>query len=432
MRIFIKTFGCTFNKADSDGIEVALEQRGHSLTRNETKADFIILNTCTVKEATQNKILRKISETDGTKLLVTGCLAQASPELIEKANPYASIIGIFLQSRIADAVEEIKKGNKLVWNSGKTASPLLPNVDGVISRIKIARGCLGNCSFCETKFAQGSLESYSPKEILHSAETAVENGAREIQLCAQDTGCYGFDRGVDLAELLNSLVKIEGNFFIRVGMMNPDHATKLLPRLLCSFSSPKIYKFIHFPVQSGSDSVLKAMERPHFVSDFIRVVSSFREQFPEITIATDVIVGFPGESEADFKKTLELIALVKPDVVNVSKFSARPHARASQMKGLERSEIKRRSGIASALCRRIALEKNKESVGKKCVLLINEKARGWMQGRNLNYKPVLVKKGNLGEFLEARVIQAGPSHLKAEVLEGALRDIYNNSFKLKS
>jgi tRNA A37 methylthiotransferase MiaB len=208
---------------------------------------------------------------------------------------------------------------------------------------------------------------------------------------------------------------------IRVGMMTPNMALSLLKSLVQVYKQGKIFKFIHLPIQSGDDIVLKNMRRFYKVKDFKYIIEAFRAEFPKITIATDIICGFPGENIEAFKRTLQLIKEVKPDVVNVSKFFARPRTEAAKMENqVAYSEIKRRSSEASFLARKIAWEKNMEWVGWEGTVFVDEagKVRGTWVGRNFAYKPIVIRSGDplLGKFVRAKVLNAHPSYLEGQLL----------------
>jgi threonylcarbamoyladenosine tRNA methylthiotransferase CDKAL1 len=251
----------------------------------------------------------------------------------------------------------------------------------------------------------------------------VGRGFREFWLTSQDTACYGRDVGTSLVELLDSLCRVDGDFRVRVGMMTPNVVMGILEELVDVFRDKKIFKFVHLPVQSGDDRILRRMRRFYSVYDFKGVVETFRARFQELTVATDVICGFPGEGEKDFKRTLRLIEEAKPDIVNVSKFFVRPRTAAAEMRGdfVSPTDIKRRSGLAAALARRVAYEKNKQWVGWRGDIFIDEigKASGSWVGRNLAYKPVTVKSADdlLGKTLNVRVIEAFPTYLAGEIIK---------------
>ncbi|PIO05982.1 hypothetical protein COT29_03270 [Candidatus Micrarchaeota archaeon CG08_land_8_20_14_0_20_59_11] len=399
MRVMLRTYGCAFNRADSDAVAKAVRS---------INARVAIYNTCCVKDATEQKILCAISR-EKIPVVVTGCLAEAEPEKILRTKPNASLVGISQQHRIAAAVKSAAKGKPVRW-LGRGKRCLSAHADGLVGRVRICEGCLGACSFCETKIARGGLRSYGVREIMRAAESCVKEGAREIQLCAQDDGAYGLDIGTSLPALSAALNQIPGDFRVRIGMLNPEHA----PKVIGAFSPSKVYKFLHIPVQSGSDAVLKAMQRPYSVADFHRAITSYRRKYPRITLATDIIVGFPTETEADFGKTMDLLRAVRFDVVNVSKYCARPHTAASKMLQLPNSVIKKRSEIASALCRKISEEKNKEWAGWEGDVLFIEKGKdGTVVGRNDSYKPVAVKGARIGETKRVKIISATRSCLLA-------------------
>jgi MiaB/RimO family radical SAM methylthiotransferase len=182
--------------------------------------------------------------------------------------------------------------------------------------------------------------------------------------------------------------------------------------LVEAFRSDKIYKFLHMPLQSGDDEVLKSMNRRYSVEDFVEVVESFRKEFPELTLATDIIVGFPTESNEAFERTVDLIKKLEPDVVNNSKFFPRPGTKAAEMKQLPNEIVAERSRVISALCRDIARRRNRQLVGKEFEVLLTEKLKQGMAGRNRSYRQVVIRTGKLGEFVKVRISDATACCLK--------------------
>jgi MiaB/RimO family radical SAM methylthiotransferase len=247
----------------------------------------------------------------------------------------------------------------------------------------------------------------------------LDSGAKEVWLTSQDMACYGKDRETSLAELLRSVCEVEGDFFVRVGMMNPNHVMDMLDELVDAYNCKKVFKFLHLPIQSGDDTVLGLMNRRYSVNDFLVIVSAFRKEFPRLTLATDIICGFPGESKEAFERTKKLLVDVQPEVVNVSKFFSRPRTSAEKMAALSPNEVKRRSGEAAKLSKRISFERNKSWVGWDGTVLFDEcgKGKSWM-GRNFAYKPVVVKckKQLVGKFASVRVVKAFSTYLEAELL----------------
>ncbi|HLC57427.1 MAG TPA: tRNA (N(6)-L-threonylcarbamoyladenosine(37)-C(2))-methylthiotransferase [Candidatus Nanoarchaeia archaeon] len=353
MQVHIKTYGCQANISDSETIAGLLKASGHSITNKASAADIIIINTCSVKNATQSKIISYIQEklSQKQKLIIAGCLSKAI-NLRTRFPQLLAVIGTNSITKLP-AILNNPKDEFSEKQESRITLPVIRKNKG-IAIIPASQGCLNRCNFCSTKLSRGNLKSYSIKDIKKAFKQAVKDGCKTIYLTSQDNGCYGFDIKTSLPELLNALTQVPGDYKIRVGMMNPQHTKKILPELLKSYQSANIQKFTHIPVQSGSDKVLKEMNRHHSVADFKKIVSSFRKQYPkkqypETTIATDIIVGYPTETEKDFQKTLSLIKKTKPEVLNISMFSSRPKTPASKLKQLPSEVIKARSKALTAL-----------------------------------------------------------------------------------
>jgi len=295
-------------------------------------------------------------------------------------------------------------------------------VNPVVSIVPVAYGCLGSCSYCCVVFARGHLHSCSVDEVVRRIKCDLDSGAKEVWLTGQDIACYGRDIGVNLVGLLREVCALEGEFLVRVGMMTPNIALDMLPELVEIFQNEHIFKFVHLPVQSGDDAVLKRMNRLYSVDDFKRIVVVFRKAVPNITLATDVICGFPGEGAEAFERTLRLIGDVKPDVVNVSKFFPRPKTSAEKMTPTVSSlEVTERSKRMADLVRRILLEKNKGWMNWKGRVLMDElgKQPNSLIGRNFAYKPIVIKSENqslLGSFVNAHVTKTFQTYLEAETI----------------
>jgi MiaB/RimO family radical SAM methylthiotransferase len=270
-------------------------------------------------------------------------------------------------------------------------------------------------------FARGRLRSYAIEEVTEQVRRDLTAGAKEFWITSQDTACYGRDIGTNLATLLNAVANVEGDFIVRVGMMTPNMATDILDDLVEAFKNEKIYKFVHLPVQSGDDNVLKHMRRFYTAGDFVEIVDAFRTTFPKITLATDVICGFPGETRQAFENTLRLIGEIKPDIVNVSKFFARPRTAAAEMDDdfVELAEIKRRSSTTANLARRISFERNQRWIGWTGKVLIDEKGKipGTWTSRNFAYKPIAIKSSAdlLGKTLCVKTLKAFSTHLAGTI-----------------
>ena len=217
-----------------------------------------------------------------------------------------------------------------------------------------------------------------------------------------------------LPELLERISEIEGDFRVRVGMMNPHHAVRMLDDLVEAFRSEKIYKFVHVPVQSGDEKVLKDMGRAHTVEDYEEVVSTFRRNFDDVMISTDIIVGFPTETEEAFVKSYELIRRTEPEIVNITRFSKRPFTPASKLKDIPDWIKKERSRRLTRLAREIGLKRNRRFLGKRLRVLVTKRGKGdTFMARADSYRPVIVSEGRLGEFLTVEVVDCTFNYLRA-------------------
>jgi len=429
MRVLVRSFGCSTNQADGAVLAGCLTEAGHELVGSVSSADLVVYNTCAVKGPTEDRMIevcRRVPE--GKKLIVAGCLPLINLERLLAEVKFDGVAGPAAGERIVKLVSDVLSGEKVIALDGsldRKPALTLPRVQqsSVVSVVPIGYGCLGSCAYCCVVFARGRLRSYAVQEIVERVIEDVGWGFREFWLTSQDTGCYGRDIGTSLVELLDSLCRVDGDFRVRVGMMTPNMVMGILDELVDVFRDKKIFKFVHLPVQSGDDRILRRMRRSYSVNDFKGVVDSFRARFPELTVATDAICGFPGEGKEDFERTLRLIEEVKPDIVNVSKFFARPRTAAAEMQRdfVFPFDIKRRSGMAAALARRVAYEKNKQWVGWRGDILVDEigKASGSWVGRNLAYKPVTVKSADnlLGKTLNVRVADAFPTYLAGEIVK---------------
>jgi len=422
-RVYVKSFGCPTNLADGEVITGCLSKAGFDVVKETHNADILIYNTCAVKSPTENRIVHILRKAPrGKRLIVTGCLPLINFERLKAEVDFDGVVGPAPGAKIVEVVRRVDNGKKvvaLVRNSKPSLSlPKVP-INSVTSIIPINYGCLGACSYCCVLFARGRLRSYSVNEIGERVKHDLAFGAKEIWLTSQDTACYGKDIITNLADLMSRICEIEGRFFVRVGMMTPNQALEILDDLIEAYKDEKIFKFLHLPVQSGDDEVLRLMNRFYTVDDFKNIIHAFRKEIPRITVATDVICGFPRESREAFEQTMKFIKEIQPDIVNISKFFPRPHTPAKKMMLLPPQEVKRRSKKMAELSRRISLEKNKAWINWEGTVIFDEKGKGksWV-GRNFTYKPMVTKASKIlrGKFLKVRVVKAFPTYLETEVI----------------
>ncbi|AJC71422.1 threonylcarbamoyladenosine tRNA methylthiotransferase [Thermococcus guaymasensis DSM 11113] len=418
VRVYVESYGCSRNRADGEIMEAILLRAGYELAETPESADYVVVNTCAVKDPTEVKMARRIRELldSGKKVIVTGCLVHVNPDVIDPR--VSGILGVKSIDRIAEAVETAERGGKLVsvegWRERNPDKLELPRLwkPGVSFVVPISEGCLNACTYCATRFARGVLKSYKPELIVKWVREAIARGYKEIILSSEDTGCYGFDIGTNLAELLDEITAIEGDFRVRVGMMNPNHVLKFLDELIEAYQDEKVYKFLHLPVQSGDNEVLRKMGRTYTVEEFEEIVRAFRRKISGLNLNTDIIVGFPSETEEAFGNTVELVKRVRPDKINVSRYSARPGTIAARWKQIPGWKAKERSRLLHRLRLQIAHEINKTYVGRTVEVLVHGPGeKGGVEGRTFNYKDIILDSGEAGEFVKARVERATATYL---------------------
>lgn len=398
MRVHIQTYGCSNNIAESRSMADILTKSGYAISDFDS-ADIVIVNTCSVKSVTENRIFYRLNSINDNypekKLIVAGCMPESEYEKIRGIVPDASLVSTHHIDKIVDVVNSVLRGEyiEVLGKNRLDKARLSRKRPGPVDIIPISSGCRSFCTFCSTKIAKGDLFSFPQESIASALKKGVKHGSKEFWITSQDNGCYGFDRNTNLAELIREITKIDGEYKLRIGMMNPEHLTKFLPELIEAYKSEKVFKFLHLPVQSGSDSVLKRMGRRHTIDEFRHIIREFRSVFPYVTIWTDMIVGFPGESEEDFEASMNLIEDIGFDFVNVSAYGNRPKTLASRMNQIPTQVKKERTRKMSTLVRSLSKKANEKWIGWSGRALVdeyNDKKKTWV-ARNYAYKPVVIK-----------------------------------------
>ncbi len=403
---FLKTFGCTLSHAEGDAIDQALTRAGWEKLSHSQQADWIIVNTCGVKEPTAQKILyflKRIAreKKPSANLVVLGCLT-VDPRLKEE-----------LKDAILIAPSDWRELEHIL----RLKIPFPAEPQGFIYRLPVQSGCPRACTFCFTRFARRSLWSLDEGTAMRKIAQAEKCGVLEVQLCGVDLANYELGKGKTLIHLLKKIntLKLE-RVRIRVGMMNPAFAKAHLSELIQLLAKGPYFRFIHLPVQTGSELVCRSMARAHDVSSFKQLAREFRAK--GFTIATDIIVGYPTESEEDFKATIKLLEELKPDVVNLSKFTPRPFTSASKLKQLPTQIIKARARVLHGLIRKITQEHLRTYIGKRLLVRFVEKGKRGVKGRSEDYREVVVFESSvLGKIAWVKIIDTTPTSLVGEVDE---------------
>jgi MiaB-like tRNA modifying enzyme len=419
-KIWVEAYGCSASFSDSEMISGLIVNGGHTLAENSQDSDLNLIVTCSVKDATASKMIHRIKESSSKPLVVAGCLPKAEQKTVEKFAKNASLLGPNSIGKTLQVIKSTLNGKKMIELQDSDLTKVgLPKIrlNPAIGIVEIASGCMSECTFCQTKLAKGDLQSYRVGDIVRQVNAELSDGCNEVWLTSTDNGCYGLDIDSDLPELLNTVSEIPHKFFIRVGMMNPMYMPRIRDGLLKSFESTKVFKFLHIPVQSGSDKVLNDMKRGHTAQTFRDVTDHFRDKFEKFTISTDVIVGFPTETEGDFEQTLELLQETKPDIVNLSRYSRRPGTDAAEMKQIDVSEIKRRSKIMHELISKISKENNRKWIGWKGHVIFDEEYNNQVRGRNFAYKPIFVNKlPKIGQISTVKITDVTTHSLIGKIL----------------
>ena len=355
-RIWLKTFGCSHNVSDSEYMEGILTNYGYRMETDPQLADLWLINSCTVKDPSQAAFMNIVNkarlENPPRPVVVAGCVSQADQNI--KGLEGVSVVGVTNIDRVVEVVEHTLQG-ETVRLLGKKALPSLdlPKVrrNPLVEIIPLSTGCLGSCTYCKTKHARGKLGSYTLEAIVDRAKIAVSEGVSEIWLSSEDTGAYGIDLGTNIGVLLLALLEIlpdekpdgTGGVLLRVGMTNPPYILEHLEVVARVLRHPKVFSFLHVPVQAGSNRVLKAMNREYTVEEYRRVVNYLHQHVPHMTVATDIICGFPGETEIDFELTMNLVSDYHLAITNISQFYPRPGTPAANMKRIATQIVKNRS-----------------------------------------------------------------------------------------
>ena len=409
MKYYVESYGCTMNYGEGRKLSHDMASMGYSEASSAEEADIVILNTCTVVETTEKKMLSRISDLKKMKkeVIITGCMAKVQPKRIE----------IRLPESIVLAPSDYHLFAKEVADRYGIAGPPVPIKTGTDAILPIAQGCLGNCTYCITKFARGRLHSYSEDSLIDEFNGFVDSGAKEVLITAQDTACYGADTHTDLPSLMRSMLRKEGEYRMRIGMMNPNHLRKIVDDLLSVMDDNRVYRFLHIPVQSGSDDVLKNMRRGYTAEQFMDLVDTLREGIPEISIATDIITGFPGETDEDHQKTLQLVKDLHADTLNITRFSSRPGTEAAQMEQIHGRILKERSTELTELKNEVEYNVNKRLIGQKFRALATEIGKEGTIVRTGYYRPVVVREEiPLGTFLDVEVTDCRSTYLFGKIL----------------
>lgn len=432
-RIYVKTWGCTHNNSDSEYMAGQLAAYGYKITTNDAlNSDLWLLNSCTVKNPAEDGFRNEIKKAQqlGKYVVLAGCVPQGQPR--SEYMKGLSVVGVQQIDRVVEVVEETLKGHAVRLMGKKKlegkkigGAPLnLPKIrkNPLIEIISINTGCLNQCTYCKTKHARGDLGSYPPEEIVDRIKQSFDEGVTEIWLTSEDTGAYGKDIGVTLPELLYKIVEvIPPGCMMRVGMTNPPYIQEYLEDMAVILNHDRVYSFLHIPVQSASNAVLNDMKREYTIEQFRYTIDFLKERVPNLTVATDLICGFPTETDEDFEESCQLVRDYQFPSLFINQFFPRPGTPAARMRRVPTDEVKDRTKRVSAIFQSYLPYERK--LGQRQNILITEEAKDKVHfvGHNKSYDQVLVKGDPdlMGKMVTVEIYETGKHFLKGHLVDNS-------------
>jgi len=436
-RVYIETYGCQMNEHDTERMLRLLEGISYSETKEPKEADFILINTCSVREKPEHKVysalgrFKKLKEENGTIIGVAGCVAQQEGERLIERIPYLDmVIGTQAIPLLPQLLQTIEVSGKRVCETGfdkngkylEAISRRRP-LDEIKSYVTIMQGCDHFCSFCIVPYVRGREQSRPSHEIIEEVKALAEGGIKEVYLLGQNVNGYGKGLKGELAfpELLRQINEIEGIERIR---FTTSHPRDLSAELIQAYSRlSKLCEHIHLPFQSGSNKILEAMHRGYARESYLEKIDRLKETCPSIALTADVMVGFPGEEDEDFRQTLDLIEKVRFDDLFSFKYSPRKGTRAAEFEDRVEEKVKQdRLSILQEIQREITLQKNQALVGGVEEVLVegqNKQSDRDVTGRTRSNKIVNFEGdlGLVGKLVHVRITEAFPHSLKGEILD---------------
>ena len=432
INIYIEGYGCTLNSADTNILANSIKQyikdnniNNMNIVSNINNANIVVINTCIVRQETEHKMNSRVNylKSLNKKIVIAGCMPKGLSKETKELNPDLTIMPLeahLIGEKIYNYIinNNINNDNINDINSDNNIDHKLKNLkpNNIIMPLPISEGCLGKCNYCIVKLARGDLKSYSEKVILDKVKEYVTNNVKHILITSQDTACYGFDKNTNLPNLLNKIININGEFNLRIGMMHSKNLPYIIDDLIELYKTNKITNFIHLPLQSGDNKILNDMEREYTVEQYIDFVKEFRKKIPNLNYHTDIIVGYPTETEENFNNTIELLKKLKPDGIHGAKYTQRKGTKANNLKQIDTKIRKERMKILDNLRRELSYNSHKKYVGKTLNTLIIKNNEGITD----NCKTVKfdkVENNYIGKFKKVKIKKALTFGLYGEILD---------------
>ena len=416
-KVYIETLGCQMNKSDSERILGILSHFGYEPTQDEHEADFCIVNTCSIRKLSEDKaysklgVWGKMKKQKPLKIAICGCVAQQEGENLLKRFPYLDLV--FGTHNIYELPDLINKEGRICAVTNTPVKEKEFNIirtKGLNAWLPIIEGCNNFCSYCIVPYTRGRERSREVEAILSEAKNILKQGYKEITLLGQNVDSYGKDLPdkPTLAYLLSEIEKLEGNFRIRFVTSYPTDITDELIETVKN--STKICECFHIPMQSGSTPILKAMNRRYTREQYAQIVKKIRDNIENVTITSDFIAGFPGETDEDFEQTLSAFDEFELDYSNTAAYSPRPKTPAAKWvdKYVDEEVKKQRLSVLNDKVKEITLKSNQKYVGKTLEVLVESFKDGKFEGRTRNNKVVHIEADsiNIGDFVDVEIQRA--------------------------
>jgi MiaB-like tRNA modifying enzyme len=401
MKIYFESYGCTLNRAEAGLYVNRMLEQGNELVSGPEEADLSIIGTCVVIKHTEDRMMKRIQELSSlSRVRVTGCLPPVSGGSLESEN-----------------VEVIKPREIRSFYQG-----YLDDVEirepSVFEGIPINQGCTGSCNYCISHMARGKLVSRPVQKIVNQARMQIARGIMEVRISSLDTAAYGRDLGIRLPELVDAITGIPSDFRLRIGMMEPRNTMDIIDHLMRSMGSEKVFRFLHVPVQSGDDRILDLMNREYHAHEFRHISEMFRQNFPDSTLSTDIITGYHDEDENSHELTMKLLQEVRPEIVNITRFSPRPYTPDFGSTVPPSNTVKRRARELTDLHHEIIQERLASLHGRTETAMVTEKGRNsTVVARDGAYRPVVIKgEYPLYSWVNVEIVDSGPTYLAGKII----------------
>jgi tRNA-2-methylthio-N6-dimethylallyladenosine synthase len=407
----IWTIGCQMNKAESERMAARFEKLGYKAVKSVNDADLIVLNSCVVRQSAEDRVINKLHDLKHLKkekpkmlLALTGCIVDSDTSVLRKRFPFIDHL--------------FKAGDYPPWLE-KTKSATLPKKPSPSVYVPISQGCDNFCTYCIVPYRRGRERSRPLEEIVCEVKELVRRGAKEVILLGQNVDSYGHDLPgkPDLAELLTELSKVEGLARLRFLTNHPKDMSQKLISAIANLN--KVCEHLNLPVQAGSDEILKAMKRGYTATQYRQLIKKIREKVPDITITTDIIVGFPGETEAQFQQTLDLLSEIKFATVHVAAYSPREGTTAARdfADDIPSEEKKTRLNRVEQVQSQIQSEINAQLKNRIVEILVEGRNKGKWYGRTRSDKLVFFKSGRnyLGQLVNIKIEKTSPWSLQGKI-----------------